>query len=111
MKREDVVVALLAGMSVVLVVVIVLTASGHGPLLAQSVDRSNGFVIATGRSDQDEDAMYLIDERSGQMAVFLYNRSARDVRLTDVRDLREDFNIEVQASGPGNRPRKTPRPD
>jgi len=111
MKREDIVVALLAGTSVVLVVAIVLTASGYGPLLAQSVDRSNGFVLLTGRFDQDKDAMYLIDERSGQMAVFLYNRSARDVRLTDVRDLREDFSIKVKPPGPGDRPRKTPKPD
>lgn len=108
MKREDLIIALLAGASVVLIVLIVLTTSGPGPLFAQSVDRSNGFVMVTGRVDQDRDAMYLLDERSGQMAVFVYRRSGRDVKLTDVRDLRQDFAIDL---GPpsGERPTKPTR--
>lgn len=107
MKREDLIIALLAGTSVVLVVLIVLTASGQGALFAQSVDRSNGFVMISGPADRDRDAMYLLDERSGQMAVFSYPRGTRDVKLTDVRDLREDFQIEAGPEQP-ERPHKEP---
>lgn len=104
MKREDAVIACLAGTSLVLVVLIVLTASGRGPLLAQSVDRGNGFVLSTGRFDKDRDAVYLIDERSGQMAVFTFSRRKRDIEEADLRDLLADFGIK-----PGTKPEVRPQ--
>ena len=109
MKRENVLMALLAGTSVVLVVLVVLTAGARGPVLAQSVDRSGGFVMATGPYDENIDALYLLDERSGQMAVFLSRRGGRDMKLTDVRDLTADFDIKMEVPGAGVRPHKQPK--
>ena len=108
MKREDVAVAVLAGAGVVLVVLLVLTASGRGPLLAAaSTDRTNGFVAAAGTLNGARDVMYLVDERSGQMAVFLFGRSRGPAVITDVRDLRADFAIRIE--GPAvDRPVKPP---
>ncbi len=107
MKREDVLIAALAGTSVVLVVLIVLTASGRGPLMAQSVDRSSGFVLVTGRFDQDRDALYMLDERSGQMAVFAFSRNRNDIDFAEVRDLRADFSIKLKrGTDPGVREHK-----
>jgi len=109
MKREDVLIAVLAGTSLVLVVLIVLTTSAHGPLMAQSVDRSNGFLMSTGRFEKDRDALFLIDERSGQMAVFTFDRGKRDVELSDVRDLREDFAIKLKPGNGGDEREYKPR--
>lgn len=106
MERKDVVIALLAATSVLLAVLIVLTASGVGPLLAQGTDRGNGFVVVSGRADRDRDAMYLIDERSGQVAVFAYNQSKSAVVRTDLRDLTADFEIKVKPPEPPERPHK-----
>ncbi len=108
MKREDVAVAVLSGTSVVLVVLLVLTATGRGPLLASaSTDRTSGFVAATGTLDGARDVMYLVDERSGQMAVFVLPRGRGPAAITDIRDLRADFAIRVEVP-PVERPEKAP---
>ncbi len=111
MRREDILVAALAATSVVLVVLIVLTTSGGSPALAQGADRSNGFVMLTARFDERADAMMLIDERSAQIATFLYVRGTRDVVLSDLRDLRADFNLPLQPLTPPERPTKPEKPE
>lgn len=106
MKRVDALIALLSGTSVVLTVLIVLTATGRGPLEASAVDRTNGFVAVTAQAEDDRESLWIIDERSGQMAVFIFNRNRRDMELKEVRDLRAEFDIKLSQPPGGERPTK-----
>jgi hypothetical protein len=109
MKREEVWVTLLSGTAVVLVALIVLTASGRGPLLAETTDRSGGFVITSTAFDEGRDIVYVLDERSGQLATILFGRGRPIAGIRVVRDLRADLAIPLTPPPVPERPMKPER--
>ena len=49
------------------------------------------YQLATTRAKTGGDALYILDNKTGQMAVFLYDTRDRMVRVRDVRMVRDAF--------------------
>lgn len=49
------------------------------------------YQMATARAKAGGEALYVLDNKTGQMAVFLYDTRDRTVRVRDVRMVRDAF--------------------
>jgi len=76
--------ALLAG--------IVMATTGPPLALAQATTGLAGrYMVVAGEVQDQYDALYLLDTRSRNLYVFLYDRGRRQLRLSAARDLERDF--------------------
>jgi hypothetical protein len=54
--------------------------------------QSREYQAATAKAQQGGEALYILDNKTGQMAVFLYDTRDRQLRLRDLRMVRDAFN-------------------
>ncbi|HEV7298573.1 MAG TPA: hypothetical protein VGN72_04350 [Tepidisphaeraceae bacterium] len=58
---------------------------------AQEVVRDRDYSLVTARTNAGADALYVLDHRSGQVAVLMYNTGTRTVEARKVRALMAAF--------------------
>ena len=68
------------------------------PARAAEAVKERDYQIVTARVQQGGDGLYILDNRTGQLAVFTYDPAARAVRPRQVRPIADAFNI---PPGPG----------
>ena len=59
--------------------------------VAEVAVKDRDYTAVTGRTTRGGHALFLTDNRTGVMAVFLYDPSARSVRLLDTKPLTDAF--------------------
>ena len=72
------------------------------PAVAEVAVKDRDYTAVTARTTKGGDALFLTDNRTGMMAVFVYDPNARSLRALDVRSLTEAF------AGGGRQGRATP---
>ena len=53
--------------------------------------KERDFTVVTSRINQGGEALYICDNRTGQMAVFTWEAAARQIRLRDLKPVAEMF--------------------
>jgi hypothetical protein len=53
--------------------------------------KERDFTVVTSRITQGGEALYICDNRTGQMAVFTWEAAARQIRLRDLKPVAEMF--------------------
>jgi hypothetical protein len=61
------------------------------PALAEVAVKDRDYTAVTGRTTKGGDALFLTDNRTGMMAVFVYDPNSRSLRALDVRSVTEAF--------------------
>ena len=61
------------------------------PAVAEVAVKDRDYTAVTGRTTKGGDALFLTDNRTGMMAVFVYDPNARSLRALDVRSVTEAF--------------------
>ena len=61
------------------------------PAAAEVAVKDRDYTAVTGRTTKGGDALVLTDNRTGMMAVFVYDPNARSLRALDVRSVTEAF--------------------
>jgi len=61
------------------------------PAIAEVAVKDRDYTAVTGRTTRGGHALFLTDNRTGVMAVFLYDPSSRSVRLLDTKPLTDAF--------------------
>jgi hypothetical protein len=61
------------------------------PAIAEVAVKDRDYTAVTGRTTKGGDALFLTDNRTGMMAVFVYDPNARSLRALDVRSITEAF--------------------
>ena len=61
------------------------------PALGAVAIKDRDYTAVTGRTTKGGDALFLTDNRTGMMAVFVYDPNARSLRALDVRSITEAF--------------------
>ena len=58
---------------------------------ANEVVKDRNYQVITARVTANDEALYVLDNRSGQMAVFVYNPSARQLQVRSVKPVMDAF--------------------
>jgi hypothetical protein len=61
------------------------------PVMAAEAVMGRDYQCVTARAQAGGEALYVLDNKTGQLAVFAYDPRTRDVRLRDVRFVAEAF--------------------
>ena len=61
------------------------------PAEAMVAVKDRDYTAVTGRTTRGGDALFLTDNRTGQMAVFVFDPNARSLRALDVRPVSDAF--------------------
>ena len=61
------------------------------PAVAEVAVKDRDYTAVTGRTTKGGDALFLTDNRTGMMAVFVYDPNGRTLRALDVRSVSEAF--------------------
>lgn len=61
------------------------------PALAEAVVTGREYQAVTTRSQTGGEALYILDNKTGQLAVFMYDPKDKSVRVRDVRYVRDAF--------------------
>lgn len=61
------------------------------PTQAAAIAASRDYQAATSKAQNGGEALYILDNRTGQIAVFLYDTRDKNLRARDVRLVRELF--------------------
>ena len=61
------------------------------PALAEVAVKDRDYTAVTGRTTKGGDALFLTDNRTGMMAVFVYDPNSRSLRALDVRSVTDAF--------------------
>jgi hypothetical protein len=71
---------------------------------AQVAVKDRDFQVVTGRIQGGGDGVYILDNRTGQIAIFSYDPGARMVRPRDVRMMTDTFGMGfIPGAAPGAR--------
>ena len=73
--------------------------------------KDRDYTAVTGRTTRGGDALFLTDNRTGMMAVFVYDPSARTLRAVDVRSVTEAFAGRAEVPARNERPGRGERND
>ncbi len=89
-------VALLAGLNVLLLTILLLSSYTPPQAFAQGLARSSEYILVSAEAEQSNDAIYLLDLRTRQLHAFrsTFPRTGGDptrVTLVHTRDLVRDF--------------------
>jgi len=58
---------------------------------ANEVVKDRNYQVLTARQQPNDEALYLLDNRSGQMAIFVYNPGARKLQVRAVKPVMDAF--------------------
>lgn len=61
------------------------------PAIAAETIKDRDYQVATARVQQGGEGLYILDNRTGQVAVFTWDTAARSVRLRAVRPVTDAF--------------------
>jgi hypothetical protein len=61
------------------------------PVLAEAVVTGRDYQAVTTRAQNGGDALYILDNKTGQLAVFMYDARDKTVHVRDVRYVRDAF--------------------
>jgi len=61
------------------------------PARANEVVKDRNYQVLTARIQPNDEALYVLDNRSGQMGVFVYSASARQLQLRSVKPVMDAF--------------------
>ena len=87
MKRQNVAIALLSVTAALLLTAHALVQ----PAEAQSVIKDRDYQVVTAKIATGGDGLYVMDIRTGQVAVFTYDPASRGVRARTVRNVADAF--------------------
>ena len=78
-------------LSVTALILFIANLSLPQPAVAEVAVKDRDYTAVTGRTTKGGDALFLTDNRSGMMAVFVYDPNRRTLRALDARSLTEAF--------------------
>jgi hypothetical protein len=87
MKRQNFSIAVLTVIAIVLGAAHVFVQ----PAGAQSVIKERDYQVVTAKIQTGGDGLYILDNRTGQVAVFTYDAASRGVRARTVRNVADAF--------------------
>jgi hypothetical protein len=61
------------------------------PVAASEAIKERDFTVVTTRATQGGDALYICDNRTGMIAVFTWDPTARGIKLRDLRPVMDAF--------------------
>ena len=73
------------------------------PAMAEVAVKDRDYTAVTGRTTKGGDALFLTDNRTGMMAVFVFDPNGRTLRALDVKPVTEAFS---GRAGGGERPER-----
>ncbi|HRK30015.1 MAG TPA: hypothetical protein PLD59_02975 [Tepidisphaeraceae bacterium] len=79
---------------VLAIIAVILSAANLMPVqqtFAAATIKDRDYQVVTSRTQQGGDGLYILDNRTGQVAVFTWDVAARAVKLRDVRMVTEAF--------------------
>jgi len=88
MNRKNYPIAMLSITAVALLLANYLVSA---PAVAGMVIKDRDYLVSTARVQSGGDALYIVDNRTGQMAVFVYDPSARRLIPRDIRPVGDAF--------------------
>ena len=91
MKRQNIAIMMLTVSAALLLAAHVLVQPQ--PANAQVVIKDREYQIVTARIATGGDALYIMDVRTGQVAVFTYDPASRGVRARTVRNVADAFTV------------------
>ena len=74
------------------------------PANAAEVVRGRDYTAVTARVAQGDDGLYVLDGKTGLMAVFVYNAGTRKIEAKDVKPVMNAFRQGGGAAPPARRP-------
>ena len=74
------------------------------PAIAEVAVKDRDYTAVTGRTTRGGHALFLTDNRTGVMAVFLFDPSSRSVRLLDAKPLTDAFAGRAEPENRNDRP-------
>ncbi|MEA2708879.1 MAG: hypothetical protein QOF78_1480 [Phycisphaerales bacterium] len=89
MKRNKIAIAVLSLTAALLVTAHVLVQ----PADAQAVIKERDYQVVTAKIQTGGDGLYIMDSRTGQVAVFTYDPASRGVRARTVRNVADAFQM------------------
>lgn len=89
MKRQNVAIVILSVTAALLLAAHVLVQ----PAAAQAVIKDRDYQVVTAAIATGGDGLYILDSRTGQVAVFTYDAASRGVRARTVRNIADAFAI------------------
>ena len=78
-------------LSVTASVMLALNLAGERTAAASVVVSGRDYKAVTTRSQKGGDSLYILDSKTGEMAVFVYDTGSKSVRVRDVRLVRDAF--------------------
>jgi len=91
MERKKLTIAVLTASAVLLGAAHLFIGGGQPTANAQAVLKDRDYQVVTARIANGGDALYVLDNRSGMIAVFVYDPGARGVRPMAVRNVADAF--------------------
>jgi hypothetical protein len=89
MKRQNVGIVILSLAAALLLVAHVLVQ----PAGAEAVIKDRDYQVVTSKIATGGDGLYILDSRTGQVAVFTYDAASRGVRARTVRNVADAFSV------------------
>jgi hypothetical protein len=89
MKRQNIAIVVLSLTAAVLLAAHVLVQ----PAEAQVVIKDREYQLVTAKIQTGGDGLYILDIRTGQLAVFTYDPASRGVRARTVRNVADAFTV------------------
>ena len=87
MKRQNIAIFILSLTAALLLAAHVMVQ----PAEAQAVIKDRDYQVVTAKIQTGGDGLYILDNRTGQMAVFTYDAASRGLRARTVRNVTDAF--------------------